>query len=274
MVTRPDLPDSSLIPEPSAQGPWPAWIYLALVAIVAALFWGGGNWWMERQQRMHETRPFLQVTNRDFSLFLWDFPEYMRSSVSGKAGYLPGFQYERSIAIEAGKAEEYVQAPPKVLFLYHTWKRLLGETFPKRAIKSGEFRQFLSYLPEWQPENWPGGPASYGELVASLSSDKERELPLNAIPSNVQRAFMGWKNFVLEGDAINQVKPTYEEMAAFLKLYPGYSRWLWRNIVGKSKPEYLISMNSEKTDRKKEIPENELTSFLKVGFYNYKKSTL
>ena len=105
MVTN-ELPDNRLIDNRPSSSTIPPWIWLALVAIVASLLWGGGSWVRENKMWMAENSPFLQVTNREFSLFLWQFPEFMRINVSEKSGYLPGFQYMGKVAMESGKEEE------------------------------------------------------------------------------------------------------------------------------------------------------------------------
>lgn len=265
-----ELPDNKLIRE--GKSPLPAWLYLALIAVAAMLIWGGGSWFYNKKLSLQETRPFLQVTNRQFSLFLWQFPEYMRANVSSKSGYLPGFQYGDKIAIEPGKAEEFVQAPPQVLFLYHTWNRLISDEFAPRIITNKEFHQFLDYCQEWKPQNWKEAPQEYKTLVESLDKLGDKELPLISIPKEVQIAFIGWKNYFFEGALINLIKPTYGEMDEFIKKYPHYARNYWQNIVKNGKPDYLKIQFSGKGESKAEMPDSELAAFLKVAFFNYVQS--
>jgi hypothetical protein len=264
-----ELPEDRMIQDSFQKNPVPAWLYLALLASLAALLWGGGSWFYKQQKSSQEASPFLQVTNRDFSRFLWQFPEYMRANVSSKMGYLPGFQYEGKVNIVPGEAEQYVVAPPNVLFLYHTWNRLISNEFAKRPIPTQDFREFLEAIPEWKPENWPAAPDGYRNFVTSLNGRNERDIPLYMIPAVVQQAFIGWKNFYLEGELINQVKPTFGDMDAFLKEFPHYRRNFWRNIVKKGKPNYLLKLFQGRFDPKDEIPEEELAGFLKVAFFNY-----
>lgn len=263
-----ELPDNKLIREPNGPMLQPIWIYLAIIASVAVIFWGGGSYFYQRHELVQGANPFLQVTNRQFSLFLWQFPEYMRAAVSGKQGYLPGFDYQNRVGITAGKAEDYVSAPPEVLFLYHTWKRLISNEFAERPVITEEFRDFLENFPEWLPKNWPDAPASYKTLVDSLSTNSTKTLPLQSIPKEVQYAYIGWKNMKLEGNLINTVQPTYAQMAQFIKKYPHYARNYWRNLVLKGKPDYLKTLTSGNFDEKAVIPEKELTAFLKVAFFN------
>lgn len=271
MVTskQPELPDDRMIQDTLNQNPLPAWLWLALVAVAAALIWGGASWYWDRQSTSVANSPFLQVTNRDFSVFLWEFPEYMRANVSGKTGYLPDFKYQDKVSIEPGKAEEYVSAPPQVLFLYHTWKRLIANEFAARPISVRGLREFLEYAEEWQPKNWPNAPKEYAELVKSLPAMGTTDLHLSSIPKEVQQAYIGWKNFMVEGDLINQMKPTYGDVDEFIKLYPHYARNYWRNLVMSSKPDYLKTYAYTKYDPKTAIPENELSAFLKVALFNY-----
>lgn len=249
MVSK-ELHDSELICDSLRSNPWPAWIYLGVIATVAALLWGGAAQVFSKQHRLQSENPFLQVTNREFSLFLYQFPEYMRVNVSSKAGYLPGFQYSEKIGIEPGQADDYVSAPPEVLFLYHVWKSLVGDILIPREIRAGEFRHFLDYSPEWQSR------------VADFDDIK-------GLPMDVQQAFIGWKNFFMEGELINKVSPTYSEMARFLERYPQYGRNYWQNILMRGKPDYLKSLFLKQYDPDAIIPESEMAAFLKVAYYNF-----
>lgn len=253
-----DLPEDKMIQE--AKSSTPAWIYLALIAVFAGLVWGGGSWFWEKREQMRQANFFAQVTNREMSLFLWQFPEYMRASVSMKVGYLDGFQYGDKIAIEPGMADKYVAAPPQVLFLYHVWNRLLGSYGSDKSIDRSEFLNFLEDCPEWKPENWAGAPKGYQEIIKSLR--------FNEVPLMVRQAFTGWKNFFFDKEKINQVKPTYEQMEKLLAKFPHYARNDWRNILMKNKPDYLKSLFIGKFDPKGVIPEDELAPFLKLAIYN------
>lgn len=261
-----DLPENKMIREPKSATP--AWLYLAVIAVFAALVWGGASWFLEKREQMRESNQFAQVTNRDMSLFLWQFPEYMRANVSMKVGYLDGFQYGDKISIEPGMAESYASAPPSVLFLYHTWNRLLGSYGSDRPIDRAEFLEFLEYCPEWKVENWPGAPKEYQALMGELAQGKSTGATLNAVPLKVRQAFTGWKNFFFDKDQINQVKPTYEQMERFIAKYPHYARNDWRNILMKNKPDYLKTLFSGKFEGKETVPENEIAPFLKLGYYN------
>jgi hypothetical protein len=264
MVTKElELADDQLIQNSFRSDPWPAWILLAAIVTVAALLFSGASHIFSLQHRMQADNPFLQVTNREFSLFLWQFPEYMRVNVSSKAGYLPGFQYTDKIGIELGQADDYVSAPPEVLVLYHTWKGTLGDSFSKRAIPEGEFLHFLEYAPEWLPDQWLLAPPAYRVQVERLTG---KGLVVG-LPEEVERAFIGWKNYFLEGDLINRTKPTYAEMEVFLEKFPLYARNYWRNIVMKGKPEYLRSLKT--AEPAAVVPDSEMAAFLRVAYFNF-----
>lgn len=264
-----ELPDSQLVQSPSKIRTSTPWIYLALIIALAALMLGSASFIFSRQQRMQKENPFLQVTNRQFSLFLWQFPEFMRVNVSQKAGYLPGFQYIDKIAIESGQADDYVSAPPDLIFFYHRWKELVADEFSPRAISAKEFLQFLDYLPEWLPENWKDRPEGYQETVRAIRAGGV----VLDLPKEVQQAFIGWKNFFMEGDLINQVRPTFRQMGEFIKQAPHYARNYWRNLLIRGKPDYLKSLvlnaNSDAV-----IPEDEMAAFLRVAFFNYTRKSL
>lgn len=267
------LQEKDFIQDSLASNPLPFWLWLVLLVLIASLFWGGSSWVNQRVNREVAASPFLQVTNRQFSLFLWQFPNFMRINSRIKTGYLPGFQ-DNNVSINLEDSDKYVVAPPETLFMYHTWSRLIAHEYAERPILAPEFQEFLSSTEEWQPKNWREAPREYAETVAKLSlpdSPKDlQSLPHTALPVIVRQAFQGWKNYFKEGDAINAIKPTYDEMARFLKLYPHYARPNWRNIMMDKAPSYLIK--NEPRDENAEIPADQLAPFLKVAFYNYQQS--
>ena len=221
------------------------------------------NW---RHQALH-AGAFLQVTNRDFSLFLWQNPSYMRASAKSKMGYLPDFQYMNKITVEPEKADQFVQAPPDVLYTYHVWDALLKKEFTPRKILVDEFRDFLSYAEEWKPTYWPNAPQSYVEFYEKTWPILHTVVDPDLIPLDVQRAFVGWKNYFLEGPAINALQPKKSVVQAFLTLHPNYERPLWRNLVDKETPNYLKSLHIG--DDEQVLPAGEITAFLRVGIYNW-----
>lgn len=257
-----DLAENQMIQE--AKSLMPAWIFFFAILLFTVLVWEGVSWSWRKWDQIRTSNPLTQVTNRDFSLFLWQFPEYMRASVSMKVGYLDGFHYKDKVSIEPGMADKYAVVPPHVLFFYHIWKELFGSYRSGRSINSGEFLEFLEYCPEWKPDHWPDAPQGYREIVKLLGEENIS----NALPLKVNQAVIGWKNFFYDQDQINEVKPTYEQMKAFLREFPNYAEKNWRKLAIKNKPNYLKTLFSGTFDPKEAIPEDELVPHLKVGYYN------
>ncbi len=256
------------------------WIFLATALI--AILWGGlgGVRYLVKQEV--GSRPFLEVTNREMSVFLWQFSSFLRSHVKHKGDYLPGFQYVNKETMDLAKTEDFVVAPPGLLFLYHTWHRLLAPDFVARPISPEEFLEFLNQVEEWKPEYWKEAPKEYIALVKSLSSSSYRiqnlqRLPENILPLIVRQAFQGWKNYFKEGTFINQVEPTFAQLQSFLKEHSTYARNYWRNIqeiegqkVGGH--NYLYSLLMEIPNPHEKVPSNQLTPFLKVAFFNVEQA--
>lgn len=272
-----ELSEKDFIQDDKPKKNLPFWVWLSVCVFLLCLLWGGSSWYAEKMNLQYEKSPFLQVTNREFSLFLWQFPERMRASVANKTGYLPGFQFMQKVSLDLTQSENYVIAPPELIFLYHTWNRQISDEFSLRPIPYKEFIEFLDYAEEWQPKNWPAAPAGYKELIEKLPTlitENLATLPESSLPLVVRKAFQGWKNYTKEGDAINAVTPTFKEMISFLETHPKYARNFWRNILFDTHPKYLETFTSSKLEFDGDIPKAELASFLKVGFYNYQQSLL
>lgn len=261
------LDEKDFVQEKKGPNPFPVWIFFAVVAAIFSILWSGSNWYIQTMEAKIQESPFLKVTNREFSLFLWQNPEYMRSHWPNKTGYLPGFHFTDRPSPKLDMLDQYVNAPPEVLFRYHTWKRLLGNYVPPRPVSAGEFEEFLAGEPEWDPKNWKEAPEAYKSLVANLGSLKLANLQdqsKNAFPKEVRIAFLGWKNYFKEGGLINGMRPTAKEMQKFLGKYPNYSPNFWLNLD----PGYLKSMQDAKAAPETKIPNSQLTPFLRVAFYN------
>lgn len=266
--SEPEIPDDQLIHEGISQNPYPFWFWLFLFTIFISLIWGFQTWYQGYLHYQFQRQPFLQVTNRELSVFLWQNPEHMRVNAKSKTGYLPAFQFMDKVTVEVDLADRYVQAPPELLFLYHTWNRQIRDEFPRRSIPPQEFLAFLEYAEEWQPLNWPGAPAEYKKLIEALPTSglvNLQELPENVLPLAVRLAFQGWKNYFKEGTEINAVHPSKTQMEDFLKRYPHYARPFWRNIVGE---KYLATLLDESTSEDAVIPSAELPPFLRAAFFN------
>lgn len=272
MTTPPELSEKDFIQEGFRKNPFPFWMWLALLTIFVSLLWGGASSYYNKLSTFIQKSPFLQVTNRELSLFLWQNPEFMRVNAKEKNGYLLGFQYQNKVGVEPANADQHAVAPPEVLFRYHTWKRLLGDVYFSRTIPIEEFKEFLTQAAEWQPSFWKKAPPEYVKLVNGMPTLKIRNLellPTEILPQTVRLAFQGWKNYFKEGTAINQVKPTFAEMKRFIDKYPNYARNYWRNIVHSTHPDYLRAFTFDKHDSSAIISGEELSPFLKVAIYNF-----
>lgn len=273
---EPILSERDFIQESRKPSRFPAWLWLFLITIIAALLWGTSNWYEHLIYKTVSSKRFLEVTNRDFSLFLWQFPSFLRSNVKQKTGYLTGFEYENKETLNLGTAEEFVTAPPDLLFLYHTWNRLLASDFIARPISSSDFLEFLEQVPEWKPQHWAQAPKEYISFVKALSSSQTtplQTLPLDTLPLSVRMAFQGWKNYFKEGPLINEMTPTIKEVEAFLNEHPTYARNYWRNIetVAGQKiagSHYLEDFLSITLDKDKKVPTDQVSSFLRVALFN------
>jgi len=270
---QPNLDEKNFIHEGYSQNPFPAWLWFCLITVFVCLVWGGKSWYQGEMQHQYAVSPFLQVKNRDFSLFLWQHPELMRVNAVDKTAYLPGFQYQNTLGMFPDMAEDYVVAPPEVIFQYHTWQRLIGDVYFNRPILADEFRKFIDNNKEWTPTFWPNAPEFYPTLLKDLPTMDPKtalqNLPENQLPKIVKQAFQGWKNFYLEGEQINKVKMTYAQLQTFLSEQPNYARNYWRNIVMKEYPGYLETYTLGQFDANGTVPEKELAPFLKLAYYNY-----
>ncbi|MBA3815886.1 MAG: hypothetical protein H0X29_05085 [Parachlamydiaceae bacterium] len=266
----PELQEKDFIQEGYKKNPFPFWLWLFLLTVILALLWGGSSWYSGRISTLFKESPFLQVTNRQVSLFLWQNPEFMRINSKQKSGYLTGFQYVDNVTMELASADHYVDAPPELLFRYHTWSRLVKDETSFGKINQADFHKFLDEVPEWQPPYWPAAPKEYVQMVQVLASRQKEDLntlEVSDLPTDVRIAFQGWKNYFKDGEAINQVKPTLPEMRQFLVSYPHYARNFWRNIVANSNPDYLKNLSVN--DSEGVVPANAMSPFLKVAIFNY-----
>jgi len=261
------IKDSELIHEGFRKNPRPFFIWLVLLAImivgIAAVQWGLKAF---LEEKICES-PFNRVTNREILPFLWQNPRFMRAHVKKKTGYLPKYQYLDKVTVEPEFADDFVVAPPQVLFLYHVWDRQIGDLYIPRPISPEEFQDFLDYAEEWKPKYWDEAPDDYIALVQSLpekSGDLNDQLPLK-----VKQAFQGWKNYTKEGQEIQMIRPTAGEMDEFLQKYPIFSRNYWKNV---STDRYLRSYSNGELQEGDPIPKDELASFLMVAIYNEQKN--
>lgn len=269
----PQLPEKDFIHEEYGKNPYPYWIWLFLATVVVAVLWGGKSWFSGQIQEQVSSSPFLQVTNREMSLFLWQNTQYMRANSGKKSNYLPAFQYLDKVTVEPDLADQIVVAPPELIFQYHVWQRLLSDQVIPTPIPRFEFQEFLSYAEEWQPRFWPKAPPEYVKFVSKLQENQILEADLqnlaaSSIPKEVRLAFQGWENYFRNGEKINRVKPTFGKMQVFITAYPHYARNYWKNIVEETTPRYLYTLTNGKVDPDAPIPNNEMSPLLKAAFYN------
>ncbi|NGX42833.1 MAG: hypothetical protein K940chlam7_01121 [Chlamydiae bacterium] len=265
---RETLQEKDYIYERKQKDPFPLWLWITILVGIIALLWIGGSRLVQQVEQKVETSPFLRVTNRKMSLFLWQNTEHMRSHTKRKTGYMPGFYSDRRVTPKVETADRFVSAPPEVIFLYQTWERLLSQYVFPRPISTPEFQEFLRDDEQWQPENWSEAPEEYKYLVQELNIleiENLQTLPEETLPKEVRNAFIGWKNYFREGSRINRQVITVEGIRKFLEEYPNYSRNYWRNIY----PNYLESLLNKNVDPTTTVPDHELTSFLRAAYYNY-----
>lgn len=271
---KPPLRDDQMIHEGYRQDPGALWAWVFFLATLVALLWGAGSWYAGYIQEQQAIKPFLRVSNRAMSVFLWQHPEFLRANAKAKSGYLPAFQYLERVSVEPALADQTVIAPPELLFQFHTWSRLVGEEWFPRAIPAAQFVAFLDYCEEWQPRYWPNAPQAYQEMVDTLNSKEDldlQQLPESTLPRVVRIAFQGWKNFRMEGDAINRFTPTYAQVHEFLAKYPYYARNYWQNLYDDQTHQYLKTVADHPANEEL-LPASDLVPFLRTALFNAKSS--
>lgn len=260
-------PDFQMIQEGYRRNPGPLWLWLALLAILVSFYLAVSSFYQGYTEDQKEASPFFRVTNREFSLFLWCNPEFMRVNARRKQNYLPAFQYQDKVTVEPHLADRLVDASPQILFFYHVWSRQIRDQIPLRSILADEFLEFVTYAEEWQPIFWSLAPEGYKELIGGLP-ELGRARVDELLSFEVRLAFQGWKNYMKEGEAINAVRVSAEELDRFLVSYPHYARHYWKNIVG---DQYLKTYSKWELQGSVLIPEEEITSFLKLALYNFQR---
>jgi len=263
MPTDDELKDDQLINESYSKRPDIFWKWAGLFALFIFGIWFI-QWSVQSavQEKIRDN-PFNNVTNREFSVFLWENPQYFRAHSDFKTGYLPAFQYlDKQVTVEPELAEQIVIVNPEILFLYHTWNRLLGEYWIPTKIDPQEFKKFLEYDEQWRPFYWSDAPESYVALVESL--DRESGNIADKLPLPVRKSFQGWKNYIQNGDAINELQPSYKMVYAFVQKYPHYGRSYWVNIFSEG---YLVNLEKNRFSDQK-ISRQELSAMLRVALYN------
>jgi hypothetical protein len=248
------------------RGPKFVWIFILLFLVFISLMWGIDYWQRDIARKELKNSPFFQVTNREFSIFLWQNPQYMRKHAGFSELYLTHFHTQGSVHLIPEFAEEYVVAPPDILYRYHTWKRLIGNYVPPRPIDKEIFQFFLDENTEWYPVNWKNAPTAYVQLIANLGAldvENLQSLAYDQLPLEVRMAYIGWFNYMHEWMQINMFIPTRNQLNHFLASYPNYARNFWRNLY----PNYLLNQ-----DQTKHLSEFDMTWFLKSAAFNFEQS--
>jgi len=238
------------------------WIFLFLFLFIIALLWGVDVWQKALEKDRLKNSPFYQVTNREFSIFLWQNPQFMRGNANLPEAYLPHFRSRGGIHVIPELADDYVVAPPEILYRYHVWKRLIGDSLSPRPIFQGAFMKFLHENPEWLPKNWKEAPPGYITLVNSLNQMEIVNLqPLSEkeLPFETRMAYQGWFNYTREWEKISLFFPSEAQLEVFLQSHPHYTRSYWRNMI----PDYLLNLEEVKP-----LEESDFSSFLKIALFN------
>lgn len=253
----------------------PFWLSLFLVILAISLIWWTIGWYKSLIEKEKKHDRFLEVTHREFSVFLWQFPSFLKNDIPEKNDYLQG-SLSTLENFDPITAEEWVSAPTDLIFLYHTWHRLLAPDVILRPINAKEFEEFLEELTEWQPKNWPNAPKKYIQLINSKSYtniDNLQTLPENVLPLIVRQVFQGWKNYFKEDKKIDELNPTFAEVQAFLELHPHYARPFWRNIdeiddQQVAGADYLLALLNGNIVPNARFPKDQLPLFLKMALFN------
>jgi len=275
------LQEKDFIQENRIFSGFPVWLIIFILSLFIFSLTGTYNWYLGQMDKKKSTEPFLEVTNRQFSIFLWQFPNFLRINSASKTGYLPGFEANEE-GLKLSSAEEDVIAPPDLIFLYQTWKRLLASEYIPRPISPDLFDEFLNQVEAWLPAAWEEAPGPYKKMIKSQAYQNLKDLQVLSeaeLPLIVRQSFQGWKNYFKEGPQINALNPSANEVKIFLKKYPTFSRSYWRNISQTAKHQiagetYLIDLLSTSENPHSFLPKDQLSSFLRVALYNYQQSHL
>jgi hypothetical protein len=268
MMTLPTTP----IPNGS-RARFPVWASI-LTFVALALIVYGVIYSLQHLKEGKSPPQFAQVTNRQYSLFLWQNPQYMTYDLPPSSEYVTGYWDSRKLFADPVVADALVDSSAEMLYLYHTWATLLKSYLPGRPIPAARFMDFLMTCQEWQPRFWPQAPLGYGELVESIAqmnpTENLEELSMDEFSLDLRLAFQGYENYFFEAVQINALKPTYADIAELLQKYPYYARKYWFEALEKEYPNYLLTYTKGAYDPAESVPEDELTPFLRVALFNEK----
>ena len=266
-----ELQEKDFIQEPTKGGQGPL-IFFLFILFIVAIGWGIGSWRKKTIGQKKRENILLQVSNRDFSIFLWENPQFMRPNKRLGSYYLEDFDGKDKIHLNFLKADKWVQVSHEVLFIYHTWKRLVGQYNYRAPISPFEFKNFVNDCPEWRSINWPNAPKEYKKILMDekfLYINNLQELSYLELPLKVRKAFLGLKAFYKEGEAINTQEITYGSLRGFLRVYPNFSRNLWLGIYEQDYPNYLLDVDKAHISDYEIVPYDHLSPLLRFAFYQY-----
>lgn len=265
------LKEQDFIPKETWKSPNPFLLGLFFVATAVVIASGTLSWYNEKKTQKFQ-KPFYNVTNRSFVLFIRQNPSFLKQNVSSNEAYLPGLKLIENVGSNADKADALVQAPDNILFQYHTWKRLLDYPPFKRPIPLDQFKDFLKAYIEWTPDHWKDAPKNYADLVRKINAGAPVGHLEDVLPIEVQKAFTGWKNFTIEKDTMEEFTPTFGLLRDLIKKYPNFQRNYWINLLKDSNPSYLEMISFEKVEPKEDIPLKDLAPFIDIALFNFAMS--
>lgn len=279
------LRENDFIHEDYKKNPYPFWVWLFVILLLACLLWIAKHFYYlsqydgnsaEEQARTYsyaKSLNFNDVTNRQFSLFLWQNPEYMRVNFR-RTGYLPAFQVLNKVTVEPELADKKVIAPPEIIFMFHMWNSFLAKNFIERPILRNEFINFLNYCEEWQSQYWKKAPKEFVELEKTVfegdETDDLSKLDYQVLPVEVRIAFQGWKNYFFEGHEINQNSISFDVLRRFLDQHLEFGRSYFKNVLSEKYPHYLKSLETNQDG----FIDGEIAPFLRVAIYNFQQAQL
>ena len=93
-----------------------------------------------------------------------------------------------------------------------------------------EFKTFLSKYEEWTPLYWKGATRGYEELYKEIQNNTAPDNLATTLqidlPEDAREAFIGWKNFTMEKEALKNFSPTFDLLKEFLTRIPQFPKEL------------------------------------------------
>jgi len=86
----------------------------------------------------------------------------------------------------------------------------------------------------------------------------------------VRLAFIGWKNYTKEQEAIRAMKVTWGQVQDLIASAPDYARNYWQSIIDSNSESYIKGI--EKAAAKDVIAEQDVPEFLRIAVYNFEQA--